>query len=204
MKRGQFVVLEGIDASGTTTQTAAVADSLRLRGHEVITSREPTAERIGGQIRKWLGTKADAPPPDSLALLFAADRLDHLARVVEPGLERGAIVLCDRYKLSSFAYQSLDCPLDWIREINARSRQPDLTLWLDVPVQEALRRSAARLAAGEAAAERFDAEDLQLRLHASYAAFAADPVLGVTRIDAVGSADEVTGRLVQACVEAGL
>ena len=104
MNSPRFIVLEGIDGSGTTTQVSQLAENLRLRGHRVRTTFEPSPGRIGRQIRQLLAVRADPVDPGALALLFAADRLDHNHTVVLPALRAGEI---DRYLMSSLAYQGL-------------------------------------------------------------------------------------------------
>lgn len=176
MSEGVFLVLEGIDGSGTTTQAALLAEALRARGHEVVLTREPTSRAIGSLLRAALQHRLTLPsgepatlPPTSLALLFAADRLDHLAHVVEPALDRGAIVISDRFDLSSLVYQSATDPegvkaLEWLRSINGRARRPDLTIVVDVPAGVAEERRQRR--GGEA--ELFEQRALQERLAESY------------------------------------
>jgi dTMP kinase len=136
-RRGHFVVLEGLDGAGTTTQSARLAEALRRAGHRVVLTKEPSDGRVGqllrqalnGRLRRSDGTKlSDA----TLALLFAADRLDHLASTVEPGLAAGAVVISDRYVLSSFAYQGRVLGQAWVQTLNAHARAPDLTLFLRV------------------------------------------------------------------------
>jgi dTMP kinase len=204
VQSGRFIVLEGIDASGTTTQCKALAEALRERGHQVIETFEPSRGQIGKQIREWLSVSADAPGARALALLFAADRIDHLNREVLPALEAGKTVICDRYLWSSFAYQGLDCDLSWVRQINSQARIPDLALWLEIPVDVALARCQARLAEGEAVAERFDGEALQRRLHDAYARFAQNPDDELCAIDANAEVDTVTAALLDACVQIGM
>ena len=169
---GRFIVLEGLDGSGTTTQLERLAEALRAEGHQVRVTREPSDGPIGAQIRLALSGRLGLPnrrgplTEDALALLFAADRLDHLASVVEPALERGEIVLCDRYLLSSLAYQGSALPLEWVEEINGRARAPDLTLFLEVDVATAARRRAAR--GGEA--ELFEQDERQALIARQYGA----------------------------------
>jgi dTMP kinase len=170
------LVLEGIDGSGTTTQAALLADALRARGFSVVLTREPTDRAIGSLLRAALQHRLTLPtgeaatlPSSSLALLFAADRLDHLAHVVEPALERGAVVISDRYDLSSLVYQSATDPegaaaLEWLRALNARARRPGLTVVLDLPAQVAEER---RLRRG-GAEELFERRALQERLAELY------------------------------------
>lgn len=148
MKQGMFIVIEGIDGAGTTTQAARLAEWFTHRGLPVHRTWEPSPGRIGRLIREYLAGAVDAPDPDrhyhSLALLFAADRLDHLAREVEPRLREGAFVISDRYALSSLAYQSLHCDPAWVAAINAEARKPHLTFLLELPVEVAMERLARR------------------------------------------------------------
>lgn len=143
-----FIVFEGIDGAGTTTQTALLAEWFSARNLAAHRTWEPSAGRIGLLIREYLKGAVDAPDVDrhyhSLALLFAADRLDHLAREVEPRLMEGAHVISDRYVLSSLAYQSLHCDPLWVKSINAEARRPNLTFFLEVPVATAMARIARR------------------------------------------------------------
>ena len=147
--RGRFVVIEGLDGAGTTTQSAAIAAALRAKGRTVVTTREPSDGPIGKLIRQALTghlTLAARRPltPETLALLFAADRVDHVAREVEPALASGAVVLSDRYLLSSLAYQGSQLPIDWVAEVNGRARMPDLTLFLEIDPEVGAQRRAVR------------------------------------------------------------
>lgn len=108
MSTPKFIVLEGIDGSGTTTQLSRVSAALRTLGHRVHETREPTGGRIGKLIREQLSDPSGVSAR-CLALLFAADRIDHLDREILPALARGEVVVCDRYVMSSLVYQSLDC-----------------------------------------------------------------------------------------------
>ena len=135
MNRGCLIALEGIDGAGTTSQVAPVASRLRLLGHDVLPTCEPTDGAIGRLLRQCLRAHGNPEEPGeaTMALLFAADRLAHLAEIIEPALQRGAIVLTDRYVWSSFAYQSAALPADWVRQINAQARPADLTIYFDLP-----------------------------------------------------------------------
>jgi len=134
MTEGLFVAFEGLDGAGTTTQARRAARFVEEEtGRSPALSAEPTDGPIGSQIRRCLEGEI-AFDPATLALLFAADRLDHLDREIGPRLAAGDVVLLDRYSLSSFAYQRADgVDGDWLRTINARARAPDLTIYLDVP-----------------------------------------------------------------------
>ncbi len=148
MEEGKFIVLEGIDGSGTTTQAVKLAEWMRDQGMDVHLTMEPSAERIGSIIRDYLTARVDLPNrhlgTHTLALLFAADRLDHLAREVEPKLSEGVHVVSDRYLLSSLAYQSAECDPEWVEVINREARPPDLTLLLDLEPEVSMKRVRER------------------------------------------------------------
>lgn len=142
---GRFIVFEGIDGSGKSTQLARLADRLTAEGHIVWTTREPSNGDIGHLIRLGLTGKSKLDEA-TIALLFAADRLSHIEEI-RAHLAVGELVLCDRYILSSLAYNSQRLTLEWIlslnREADARLH-PDLTLLLDLSEQEALHRIEVR------------------------------------------------------------
>lgn len=168
-RRGKFIVLEGLDGAGTTTQCEAIARALRQRGHEVWVTREPSTGPLGSLLRQALSGRLTRPggaplADDTLALLFAADRTDHVASEIEPALARGAVVLSDRYLLSSLAYQGARLPMAWVAKLNARALKPDLTLFVAVSLPEAARRRKAR--GGDD--ELFDAPAVQRKTAAQY------------------------------------
>jgi dTMP kinase len=153
-----FVVLEGIDGSGTTTQGDKLKNKLRNQGHRVNFTHEPTDGPAGMLVRlglsgRLLGSNFEyfddgleeiesstSLDPGVLALLYAADRLDHIKTQIEPCLRNGRIVICDRYVMSTLAYQGLLVSEKWIKEINKRAIKPDITIYLDVPVEYAQHR----------------------------------------------------------------
>lgn len=142
-----FIVIEGLDGAGTSTQTRAVAEVLRERGHSVSTSREPSDGPVGELIRRFLSGD-DSAGRETLALLFAADRLDHLQREVEPALSVGEVAISDRYYASSLAYQAdpADGGADyqWVEVLNERARTPDLTVFLRASAEVCLDRLEER------------------------------------------------------------
>lgn len=144
-----FFVLEGLDGAGTTTQTSCLAKWLRSLGHSVHVTREPSDGPIGRLIREMLRNRHGKVDPSAIALLFAADRLDHLAREIHPKLSAGNIVISDRYLMSSLAYQGRDGALPWVEILNQRADTPDLTVLLDVDPEVCLSRLAARGSAAE-------------------------------------------------------
>jgi dTMP kinase len=198
MTRPLFIVLEGIDGSGTTTQLYRLVDHLEARGRQVHPTREPSTGPVGRLLREILlgGHRlTDGSPIDGLAtaLLFAADRRDHLRREIEPALADGIDVISDRYLLSSLAYQAQEADRDWVATLARDLREPDLTLLLDVPVAVAAER---RRAAGRAE-ERYDADEMQERIAARYRDLVAGNPRAVT-IDANASVEEVTAAIVRA------
>lgn len=195
-RRGLFVVLEGIDGAGTTTQGERLAAALRAQGRKVLSTREPTDGPVGTLIRQALTGRLQLPGgrgplgAQTLALLFAADRTDHLEAQLAPALEEGTIVICDRYVLSSLAYQGAMLPPRWVEAINAWARPPDLTLFLEVNSALAARRRAAR--GGEA--ELYEQEQTQQRVARQYlrAIRKRSRSDRVVRIDGEASVEEVT------------
>jgi len=202
----RFVVLEGIDGSGTTTQAKRLAEALESRGERVCLTCEPSSGPVGRLIREALTRKLVRPgtsephtlPWSAMALLFAADRVDHVNTVVTPALADGKIVVSDRYVLSSLAYQSVTSPererersIPWIREINAHARPADLTIVLDVDDAVAAERRAAR----GGPEELFEAREIQRKLAEVYRR--AEELLPGARVVHVedGSPDAVAGRI---------
>ena len=198
---GRFIVLEGIDGAGTTTQGLALVAALERAGVPARFTHEPSTLPLGRLLRQFLapGT-ADRPDWDGMALLFAADRLQHLEREIEPWLAAGISVICDRYDLSTLAYQSATSPgteevLPWLRAINARARRPDLTLVFDVDPLVAERRRESR----GGPPELFERRELQRRLASIYAeAERLVPGDLVLHLDANGTVAEVEQRLISA------
>jgi len=141
---GKLIVLEGLDGAGTTTQAALLADWLQRRGQRAYVTQEPTSGPVGGQIRLVLTHRLKVDGR-TLAALFAADRLEHLygqGGILER-LQAGDWVILDRYFHSSFAYQSLaltEAEYQWLWDLHTPCLIPDLTLFLDVPVDECLNR----------------------------------------------------------------
>jgi dTMP kinase len=175
--RPLFIVLEGIDGAGTTTQLELLRAHLERRGRRVHATREPSVGPIGRLLREILHGHHALPDGSATdgraaALLFAADRRDHLRREIEPALAAGVDVVSDRYLMSSLAYQAEEADRGWVAELGRGLRAPDLTLLVDVPSQLA---AARRHAAGRPI-ERYDADDVQARVAENYRRLAAaDP-----------------------------
>lgn len=199
MIRGKLIVLEGIDGSGTTTQTERLVESLRQQGRMAASTREPSAGPIGRLLREVLLGQHRMPYDDAsvdgrtMALLFAADRLDHLQREVEPLLAAGTDVVSDRYLMSSLAYQAEEADREWVGLLARGVRPPDLTILLDIPVEVAAQR---RLLAGRPQ-ERYDADAYLGLVANNYRRLAhADPSAAI--VDGSASRDEVTAAIVAA------
>jgi dTMP kinase len=132
MKRGIFVVVEGPDGSGQSTQTELLAKWFEKKKLRVFVTKEPTNSLIGGIIRVIL-KKEWKVDMKTLQLLFTADRAHHLRTEILPMLEKGINVISDRYILSTLAFGSLEEDLEWLKQINSKFPQPDLTFILNVP-----------------------------------------------------------------------
>ena len=198
--RGRFIVLEGIDGAGTTTQTERLVTHLRGRGRAAQATREPSGGPIGRLLRELL--LGQHPLPDgagvggsTMALLFAADRLDHLAREVEPLLAAGTDVVSDRYLLSSLAYQAVESDRPWVASLARGVRRPDLTILVDLPIAVAAER---RRRAGRPV-ERYDADSYLARVAENYRQLAGET--GASVVDGAGSPDEV-GQAIAALADA--
>ena len=198
--RGVFITLEGADGCGKTTQAALVAAALEARGREVVRLREPGGTPISEKVRALLLDPANAEMvPECELLLYEASRAQLVRQVIEPALERGACVLCDRYYDSTFAYQAGGRGLDetLVRQSNVLGscgRVPDRTLVLDL--EPAL--GFARATAG--GVDRMEAEGLafQERVRNAYLRLAAEEPTRVCVVDASGEKDEVTVRILAA------
>ena len=191
MKHGILIALEGIDGSGTTTQCQSLAERLVAEGWSVHTTFEPSTGPVGQHIRRALAHDV-AHDEATLALLFAADRTDHYATDIEPALEQGKLVLCDRYLLSSLAYQSVHLPLDWIRSINQHAPLPACSILLRVSPETAATRRHER----GSPKELFDAAERQRSVAARYDEVFDRSDVGPTRvIDAEASLQAVGDEL---------
>ena len=141
-ERPLFIVFEGIDGAGTTTQAQAACAWLEeSTQNPVFLTREPSQGPIGALLHQALRRRIEFDPR-VMSLLFAADRLDHLFEEIQQHLKDGVAVICDRYYLSSLAYQMVDAPqdLEWLNQLNAKAISPDLTILLDVPADVAMDR----------------------------------------------------------------
>jgi dTMP kinase len=159
---GKLIVLEGIDGAGTTTQANRLGKHF---GERIHVTREPSDGAAGTLIRQILRGEHQRYDHAALALLFAADRIDHLRREIEPQLAKGVHVISDRYVISSIVYQSLFVEGEFVHYINRYARAADLTLLLAVPVTVAVDRRQTRAMPDEL----FDPIDHQRKVAAEYA-----------------------------------
>jgi dTMP kinase len=180
----RFITFEGIDGAGKSTHIAALAQRQRERGATVVCTREPGGTPLAEQLRE-LVLHAPMDGVTEALIVFAARR-DHVEQVIVPALARGATVVCDRFTDASFAYQGGGRGVDrlWLEALERQVQgalQPDLTLWLDVPVEVAAqRRASARQA------DRFERQDLVFfeNVRAAYAIRCAQAPERFVRIDA--------------------
>jgi dTMP kinase len=180
--QGIFVTFEGPEGSGKSTQAQRLAEALRGMGHEVLVTREPGGTPTGEAIRDILQHDSSGEPiaPECEVLLFTASRAQLVRRVILPALERGTIVLCDRFADSTVCYQGYGRGFDVERmiDINAFAigdAVPDLTLLLDLEVGEGFRRIEERNAAANVGRDRFEREDIRFheKVRQGYLALAA-------------------------------
>jgi len=140
-KKAFFICIEGLDASGKTTQAHRLVRNLRQRGFEAVYTTEPSSGEIGRFIRTRILQRKKRAPSVVEALLFAVDRIDHVERRIKPALQKGKIVVCDRYMFSSIAYQGAEgLNIGWIEEINGSALPPDIAIYLDVPPEVVVKR----------------------------------------------------------------
>ena len=199
---GRFVTFEGLDGAGKTTQVRAVAEALRARGVEVATTREPGGTRLGERLREILLGDERIVPDAELLLLFAA-RADHVETRIRPALDRGAWVLCDRFTDASYAYQGggRGIPAERISVLESwvqRDLRPDLTIFLDLPVEASLARISGGLF--RRPRDRFERERVEFfeRVRAAYLEQCRRRPDRYRVIDAGRGAPEVTRAILEA------
>ena len=199
--RGVFITFEGGDGSGKSTQIQSVRDWFASRGREVIVTREPGGTELGTEIRRLVQNGPEDVDARTEALLYAADRAYHVATVIGPALERGAVVLGDRYIDSSLAYQGAARSLgvDEIASLSAWATQglyPSLTFLLDLPPEVGARRRTD-------APDRMEREsmDFHERVRHQYLRLADAEPDRIVVIDAVGTVDEVFSEIRGVLVE---
>jgi len=197
MNRGLFITLEGGEGAGKSTSLAFVREFLEQAGRRVLVTREPGGTPLGEKIRELLlHGRANMDVDTELLLMFAA-RAEHLARVIRPALANGAYVVCDRFTDATYAYQGggrgvpearIRILEDWVQQ----GLRPDLTLLLDIPVEQGLERAGQR-----SAPDRFEREKIDFfeRVRNCYLAAAASEPQRIRVIDAACDIPQVQAQL---------
>jgi len=185
-----FIVFEGLDGSGKTTQLSKLADMLKQRKVKCITTQEPTDFPTGVLIREALRKNVEFLP-ETLALLFAADRFEHVNKAILPELNKGVSVLCHRFVFSNLAFQGLAMPMDKVLAYNRSALDllmPDLTVFVDTPPDLCIRRIHRE----RENIELFEREDILRAVRENYLrAFEMLPDTEVWRIDGDRPEEEV-------------
>ena len=214
--KGLFISFEGIDGAGKSSHIAGLAQAFEAQGREVVLTREPGGTPLAEQLRALLLQQAMDPLTEAL-IAFAARR-DHVLQVIEPALARGAVVLCDRFTDATFAYQGAGRGLPWtqlqaleqmvqgeVREAAPGSappalREPELTVWFDVPAEVAAERLA-----GARLPDRFEAMPQEFfgRVAAGYARRAAAAPQRFARINANTERGAVWAQLAEVMIARG-
>jgi dTMP kinase len=195
-RSGLFLAFEGGEGSGKTTQARLIAIWLREQGYDVVTTHEPGATKLGMRLRAvLLDTSHAGMSPHCESLLYAADRAEHVAKVIDPALARGAVVISDRYTDSSLAYQGAGrgLPTADLTRLNSWAtdgREPDLTILLDLDPEHGLSRRAR-------SADRLEAEpiDFHRRVRAGFLALARAKPDHYLVIDATAPPAQITERI---------
>jgi dTMP kinase len=203
---GAFITFEGIDGCGKSTQLRLLASELRMRGHEVVSTREPGGTPLGQGIRNVLLDPQMEVDPLAELLLFAADRAQHVRTLLRPATESGSIVLSDRYADATAAYQGAgrNFTTEMISEVISLATgglKPDLTLIFDLAVAECLARTSRRTETDNQT-DRLDAEDaaFHTRVRDAYLKLAADEPERVRVIGASGSINETHDRVMEVVI----
>jgi dTMP kinase len=200
--KGKFITFEGIDGSGKSTQLRSLADALRLRGVDVITTCEPGGTPLGRHLREAFLETEEAVSPLAELLLFAADRAQHVEYLIKPALAEGRVVISDRYGDATAAYQGAGRGFDAamvseVIRLATGGLKPDLTLFFDISVDEAISRMSRR-DDSQAKKNRMDEETAEFysRVRSAYLKIAEREPERFRVIDAAGSVEEIHPRVV--------
>jgi dTMP kinase len=190
---GDFIAIEGCDGAGKTIQARRLAENLRDRGETVLETQEPTDFRCGEAVYDAIENDLS---PEAAGMQFAADRLQHLERRIEPALSKGKTVVCDRYAHSSLAYQpalrhgTREVDLERVHQFNREITRPDLTVLLDIDPAVGLERVRER----DEEVEEYEGMNLQRQVRQNYLELAGSEPEVVT-VDGSVSRDEVEDRV---------
>ena len=202
---GKFITLEGGEGVGKSTQIMRLAEALRMRGLTVITTREPGGTAGAEDIRALLMSGSQERwNAQTEALLFAAARADHVAKLIKPALERGDWVLCDRFVDSTRAYQGgaggvSDDDIMALHHVGSGGLLPNITLLLEIPIEEGAKRAAARDSTADRMGDK--GSDYYARVANKFSALAQQEPGRFRIIDALGAPEVVTDRIVTALAD---
>ena len=181
--KGLFIVFEGIDGGGKSTQIQMLSEFFESRGHDVERHMEPTQAVIGSLLWNYMKSKSRSFNPETEALLFAADRIEH-GKIIRDALDKGKIVISDRYKHSSLAYQgAAGADVEWMQSLNKHALKPNLVILLDIAPDRSLERVSDR------AKTVFEENEYLKKVRAEYLRYAEKGELVV--IDATQSLEDV-------------
>jgi dTMP kinase len=216
MRRGKFITFEGLDGTGKSTQMRKLAGALRAAGHKVVETREPGGTATGEKIRRvLLDSKTEGLAPLAEMALMFASRAQHIAEVIQPALERGQIVLCDRFTDSTEAYQGGGRKLGSevvlkLHHILCGDLQPDLTILLDSDPgksvgrarrrnEQASHRASKNVGKHHSDENRFEQQNRAffVRVHEGYLAIAAREPQRVVVVDATGTPAQTARKIVE-------
>lgn len=182
-KKGYFIVFEGVDGGGKSTQIKMLSNYLRNIGFEVELHMEPTEGPIGSLLWKYMRSKDRSFKPETEALLFAADRIEHGKEIIS-ALNKRKVVISDRYLHSSLAYQgAAGVNVGWMKKINEHALKPDLVILLDIDPSKSLERVSNRLRTV------FEENEYLQKVRAEYLKYAKTNELEI--VDASKSIDDV-------------
>jgi len=177
-QKGLFIVFEGLDGAGTSSQTQILYERLLAEGKEVVKTKEPTDGTIG-QFIKAILKKEYKSSPLALQLLFCADRAEHLETEILPALNKNKIVISDRYFQSTLAYGGLNLPLTLLKNLNRCFRKPDLSIFIDVSATTCLQR----IKTSRTKLEIFEEKKKLSLIAENYKKILNDPYFGMKTID---------------------
>jgi dTMP kinase len=201
--QGKFITFEGIDGSGKSTQLRMLASDLRLRSIDVLATREPGGTPLGQHLREAFLETEEVVSPLAELLLFAADRAQHVELMIKPALAEGRIVISDRFADATYAYQGAGrgFPEETVNEVIALATtglKPDLTIFFDLSIENAIRRMSARLDAGQLQ-NRMDIETAEFydRVRTAYLKLIRMEPERFRTVDANGSVEEIHAKVLE-------